>query len=589
MQLSISVPSDSTVLPSLPGTPADVPSAMADGTDQPPSGFAQLLAGLGGSATQPSAAASTGGAPTGVGQSVPAAQAGIRSSSLSLLFGALSGLVGAPQSAATATDGGATAVTASPDTPVAIEPGDDVAIGTSTAKNVTAGATKVAPDDPNLEALVCAMVAPTVSTNVPAPTPEGAPAANGDISQAPGGPYCAGGLHDPAQVVRGAKCLQGDTNSVLGTPKGAAATADEVVETATACPVSVYAPASFQPKAQQVGPGVDLPQSPLAVPSETVAGTDRPPAEGAIALPTAVASKSGAQLPILDPAGTTTANPGGASTLPMANGMPSSAKPVALRARISALERDDVSAEKFAGIAERVGARDRGGIRAAAKSFLGSSEKELTKSSPALGIGVAGSDATMPAGSTLARSNTSEPAAILNVASAADARADVSALPQPVALTSTAHRAVEAVLDVTERFSARDQHAVNLQFSVAGADLKVRVELRAGEVHTTFRTDSAELRAALSTEWQSVSAQANPDRSTRLAPPVFTSNDASNNSFTGDSASRQREQQQQPRVTPESFAALSMPKRSGTTDFTATAPSVTRTASASSVHLHTLA
>ena len=82
-----------------------------------------------------------------------------------------------------------------------------------------------------------------------------------------------------------------------------------------------------------------------------------------------------------------------------------------------------------------------------------------------------------------------------------------------------AHRAVDAVMTATERIDAGNRSVVRLQFSVGDASLSVHVELRAGEVHTTFRTDSPDLRSALASEWQAVNGDSG--RAVRLADPVF--------------------------------------------------------------------
>jgi hypothetical protein len=78
---------------------------------------------------------------------------------------------------------------------------------------------------------------------------------------------------------------------------------------------------------------------------------------------------------------------------------------------------------------------------------------------------------------------------------------------------------------------------------VGDVDLSVRVELHASQVRTTFRTDSAELRAALSQEWEALSSSQPGERTLKLVPAFVTSSEQSNlNSFSGDSSSRQREQ-----------------------------------------------
>jgi hypothetical protein len=103
-----------------------------------------------------------------------------------------------------------------------------------------------------------------------------------------------------------------------------------------------------------------------------------------------------------------------------------------------------------------------------------------------------------------------------------------------------------------------------LQFSVGGTDLNVRVEMRADEVRATFRTDSPELRSALAHEWQAAGNPVAGERSFRLAPPVFTSNqsDASGSlSFAGgDASSRQRDSGSR-RAESDVFASLAATSR----------------------------
>jgi hypothetical protein len=104
-------------------------------------------------------------------------------------------------------------------------------------------------------------------------------------------------------------------------------------------------------------------------------------------------------------------------------------------------------------------------------------------------------------------------------------------------------RAVETVLAAAERLAAGGRHSVSLDFTVGGNELNVRVELRADEVHATFRTDFAELRSALAREWQAVSP-ADADAPHRFAKPTFTTSTTPADGFspqTGDGASRQRD------------------------------------------------
>jgi hypothetical protein len=110
---------------------------------------------------------------------------------------------------------------------------------------------------------------------------------------------------------------------------------------------------------------------------------------------------------------------------------------------------------------------------------------------------------------------------------------------------------VDTVVRLVEAQASRGLQtvsAVNLNFQVGADDLAVRVEWRNGEVHTQFRTDSEDLRAALASQWQSVSPGL-ADRSVHFAPPVFAPSTStggqSSASAGGESAARQQGQPQQ--------------------------------------------
>jgi len=119
------------------------------------------------------------------------------------------------------------------------------------------------------------------------------------------------------------------------------------------------------------------------------------------------------------------------------------------------------------------------------------------------------------------------------------------ALPAITEPAGTAHQVVEAAMSAADRLASSEQKAVNLQFSVGNTDLSVRVELRDGALHATFRTDSTELRSALAHEWQSVSSST-AERPVRLADPVFTSANSSSLASSGENASQQRAGQDRP-------------------------------------------
>jgi hypothetical protein len=84
--------------------------------------------------------------------------------------------------------------------------------------------------------------------------------------------------------------------------------------------------------------------------------------------------------------------------------------------------------------------------------------------------------------------------------------------------------AVREVVEMTHEFRARERGSVEVNFDFKdNTQLSVRVALRNGDVQATFRTDSEELRATLSREWQGQTAViAQESRGFRVAEPVFT-------------------------------------------------------------------
>ncbi len=170
-----------------------------------------------------------------------------------------------------------------------------------------------------------------------------------------------------------------------------------------------------------------------------------------------------------------------------------------------------------------------------------------------------------------------------------------------VELAQAARRAVNAAVAVTEQFAADRKPAVTLKFTVSGVDLGVHVELRGENVHTTFRTDSPELRAALAQEWNQVAAAQAGDRASRLAEPVFTSNhnassvsSQSNGSSQPDfGAADQRSFQQRQEHAAASewarFRAASRASDASSTPAAVVAPAARATVSESSSRLRTFA
>ena len=158
----------------------------------------------------------------------------------------------------------------------------------------------------------------------------------------------------------------------------------------------------------------------------------------------------------------------------------------------------------------------------------------------------------------------------------------------PVETVSTAHEAVEVVLKAVDHASSQEQKSVNLRFSVGELDLSVRVELHADQVRTTFRTDSTELRAALSQEWEAVAATNPGERTLKMVPAFVTASEHSAlNSFSGDTSSRQRDQRAEREANERSVRVIS--KSRGAVNATPVASSNAGIAPLTSRRLYTVA
>jgi len=242
---------------------------------------------------------------------------------------------------------------------------------------------------------------------------------------------------------------------------------------------------------------------------------------------------------------------------------------------------------------------------AAEKTFLNTAVESLKSKASGAGIDVANSSDNMPAQFTSRRvsvdqleiplrTNGREIFPVLNGTPnfSASTEASVEATPAPV----LAHRAVETILNVVDaqRQSSANASSVNLHFKFGGDDLAVRVQMRGGEVQTQFLTDSAELRSALTSEWQIMAGQGGA-AGLRLLDPVIMPASASVSSGFGNAAQGQNHAQQQAQQHQEKQAAVAFPElrelRRGNPDFapkTESAPRVIVTPSTSQ-HLTALA
>jgi hypothetical protein len=146
--------------------------------------------------------------------------------------------------------------------------------------------------------------------------------------------------------------------------------------------------------------------------------------------------------------------------------------------------------------------------------------------------------------------------------------------------TDSAQRAVATVSELVDRMQARPATKVAIDVPLSGdQNVSVKLEYKAGVLHVNFRTDSTEMRDALSREWSTVAAQS--DSALRFAEPSFNSKsqdhsqqqqskaDAFDLSWNRQGQQQQRSQQQQQEA-PRSFPLPGSRNGSGITSSSAT-------------------
>jgi hypothetical protein len=196
-------------------------------------------------------------------------------------------------------------------------------------------------------------------------------------------------------------------------------------------------------------------------------------------------------------------------------------------------------AEKIAGSAANTGSSAATAGKSQDKKILTADSKSVTESIEPVGIGVAKVAPVMPTAAPAERPTAAMVAPVPILAGSSTSSQAAATTPGPVSQQGVAQSAVDAAITAAESLSTGSQQAVNMQFSVGNADLSLRVELKNGEIHTTFRTDSADLRLDLQHEWQS----ANPGSGSgtvKLAEPIFTSSGNAASSAAGENAQQQR-------------------------------------------------
>lgn len=201
---------------------------------------------------------------------------------------------------------------------------------------------------------------------------------------------------------------------------------------------------------------------------------------------------------------------------------------------------------------------------ASERNFLNAGNKELKTDSGLAGITVAKTESSMkpaPTESTRAASNLDtilglpERGQFTVAWPAAERAAETTVAPLEKNFAERAVATVNNLVDTQFNASMQKSGSVQLRLKFGGEDLSVRVELRGGAVHTDFRTDSPELRAALNREWQAVASQS-ADSLRRFVEPVFSPSSShggdSSSSFARQQAAQQDlPQQRSPRAREE--------------------------------------
>jgi len=221
------------------------------------------------------------------------------------------------------------------------------------------------------------------------------------------------------------------------------------------------------------------------------------------------------------------------------------------------------------------------------KKSLSINGKSLTSDATQVGTSAANREFAMPYSAV-----NKTPAAVLPSIGGAGIQAqsqnDNSAVAQTTAsFSAQAPKLVEEIRQIADRISAVDRNTVEVRFDFGDREnLSVRVEYRDGTVHTTFRTDSSQLRDAISHEWQ-VQSATNEQRPYRISEPVFSQTTSHRQDFpsSGDGSGRERAFEQPAQTAPRSYAA----GRSTSAAPSAAVPAARSSHPETSRHLHALA
>ncbi|HUG11278.1 MAG TPA: hypothetical protein VMM36_09705 [Opitutaceae bacterium] len=165
------------------------------------------------------------------------------------------------------------------------------------------------------------------------------------------------------------------------------------------------------------------------------------------------------------------------------------------------------------------------------KTFLSVVDKQLTRADRRAGITAAKSGDNMPDQASPSLPSKvgamKAPESVVGLVAGATGIVAEKATEAADPVQSVARRAVDTAVNLMEIQAGqrgRNLSTVSVRMKLAGEDLAIRVELRDGEVHTSFRTASSDLRAAIGKEWQTAAAES-PQRILRFHEPEFSNLD----------------------------------------------------------------
>jgi hypothetical protein len=299
-------------------------------------------------------------------------------------------------------------------------------------------------------------------------------------------------------------------------PAGGSAAA----EAAAAGKVQASAAATFATPASAILTAA----TPLVAPGEAAAKAGAPAAKTPPPSPPTAAS-----VPEV-PASAASAVPVTAATLPGSGALPLTGQTAQAAA---------IGGEKIAATSVKPAATAAAPTQAAAKKFLSNGDKQVTDSSESVGTPVAKVTSAMPTLNNPERNSTAQvPFQVASVAAPTTGASSTQA-PAQAEVTGSAKGAVEAAMTAAEMLtSGAAQNSMNMQFSMGGADLNLRVEMRNGEVQATFTTNSAQLRSDLAHVWQTTAA-GNSQSSLHQIQPVFTASGSGSTLSSGEYAQQQ--------------------------------------------------